>query len=55
VVSRQGKQYTTQNAVAEAIMNEHSNRDVIVDLSPNNEHSETSEPIEKQPTKRQTA
>ena len=52
VVFREGKQYTAPNAADEAISNEHFYRDVIVEPTPTKQ-SETSQPIEKQPTERQ--
>jgi hypothetical protein len=54
VVLRGGKRYTAPNAADEAILNEHFYRDVIVEPTPTKKQSETSHPIEKQPTERQT-
>jgi len=54
VVFREGKRYTAPNAADEAILNEHFNRDVIVEPTPTKKQSETSQPIEKQPTEHQT-
>jgi hypothetical protein len=53
VVFRAGKRYTAPNAADEAILNKHFYRDVIVEPTPTKQ-SETSQPIEKQPTERQT-
>jgi len=48
-VFRERKQYTAPNAADEAILNEHFYRDVIEEPTPSKQ-SETSQPIEKQPT-----
>jgi hypothetical protein len=53
VVFREGKRYTAPNAADEAILNEHFYRDVIVEPTPTKKTSETSQPIEKQPSERQ--
>jgi hypothetical protein len=50
VVFREQKRYTAPNAADEAILNEHFYRDVIVEPTPTKKQSETSQPIEKQPT-----
>jgi len=54
VVSREGKRYTAPNAADEAILNTHCYRDVIVEPTPTKKQSGSSQPIEKQPTERQT-
>jgi hypothetical protein len=53
VVFTEGKRYTAQNAADEAILNEHFHRDVIVEPTCTKKQSETSQPIEKQPTEHQ--
>jgi len=53
VVFSEGKWYTARNAANEAILNEHFYGDVIVSLTPT-KRSETSQPIEKQPTESQS-
>ena len=50
VVFREGKRYTAPSAADEAILNDHFYRDVIVEPTPTTKQSETSQPIEKQPT-----
>jgi hypothetical protein len=53
VVFREGKRYTAPNAADEEIWNEHFYRDVFVEPTLTKKHSETSQPIEKQPSERQ--
>jgi hypothetical protein len=54
VVLREGKRYTAPHAADEVILNEHFYRDVIEEPkpTPTKKESETSQPIEKQPTER---
>jgi len=56
VVFREGMRYTAPNAADKAILNEHFYRDVIEEPkpTPTKKVSETSQPIKKQPTERQT-
>jgi len=51
VVFREHKQYTAPNAPDEAILNEHFYRDVTVEPTPTKTQSETSQRIEKLPTR----
>jgi hypothetical protein len=51
VVCREGKRYTTPNAADEAILNDHFYRDVIMEPTTNKKQSQTSPPIEIQPTR----
>jgi hypothetical protein len=55
VVFRGGKRYIAPNAADEAILNEHFYRDVIEEPKPTHAktESQTSQPIEKQPTEHQ--
>jgi hypothetical protein len=50
VVFREGKRYTALNAADDAILNKHFYRDVIMEPTPTNNQSETSQSIEKPPT-----
>jgi len=45
-----GMRYTAPNAVDEAILNTHLYGDVIMQPTPKKKESETSSPMEKQPT-----
>jgi len=51
VVFKEGKRYTAPNAADKAILNEHFYRDVIIELTPTKNKSETSQSIEKRPTR----